>query len=780
MLRNYFKVAVRNIRRNKLYASLNILGLGVGLASFFIIYLFLQNEQSYDQFHTQKDRVYRVLEETSLGTNTNVSSGLTSELAPVAAAQIPEIEAYSRLENFKKTVILPGRIDSVHTFESLTVEKGFLKFFDLDFTKGSASNSFQSPDGVLISQSKEQTLFGGDALGKIIKIWRKPYRIEGVFADIPHNSSLKADLILPYNTLYGYRSKREPRWNVNYGNQTFFLLSEGASIATLEKKLNEIREANSMLSQQKWRLQSINEIHFSLGLQDSIGEKTDAQYISIFTIVAIFILLCAVFNYISLALSQSIERTKEIGVRKVVGAANRQLYTQFISESILFVLAGFVVALILVEVMLPQLEALLGRTLSNDFSRTPELLVLGLLFSLVVAGLSALYPAYISAAQKVAGILKGGRGRFKSHNLVGAISVFQIGVFMVLVSVAFTANRQMHFMQNEHLGFDKENQLVIPVDQYSDRNIVELLKNEFVQIPSIVSSGFSTSIPTQISGSQRFSGHDFTFVNFDIDEGYLETMGMELKEGRNFLPEDSDSANLILINEAAVKKLNMEGSVVGRLMKAGQEEFRILGVVSDFHWLSKREEIGPILFRKSPHTQGVLVVKLQTANLIKTMDQIKGAYSAVTDRKQIDFFFLDEKVDAQYRQEGIMITMINTFAIVAAFVAFIGLFGIAGYSARRRLKEMGIRKVLGAGFMSIQLVLNRINVSKLAIAALIAVPLIVYWMENWLNAYAYRIELPVSLILGALCIASMVILFTAMFHSIRVFLINPIDILKDE
>ncbi|MCE7990507.1 MAG: FtsX-like permease family protein [Roseivirga sp.] len=778
MLRNYLKVALRNIRKNKLYASLNILGLGIGLASFFVIYLFLQNERSYDTFHPKADRIYRVLQEQTDGVQTQVAAGLNAALAPAAAERIPEIEAFSRIETYPKQVLIPGRKDSLQVFKSLAVDKGFLDFFELSFVRGSTGSSFLRPNSVLISKSKEDTFFDGDAINKTISVNGKEYLIEGVFADIPPNSSLKADIIVPFETMHAWRLE-ELSWGVSYFDQTFFLFSENTDVNLIEEKINTLARENRVTTEINFKLQSIYDIHFSLGLTDSLREKTDEQYIYIFTIVAIFILACSVFNYVSLALSQSIERTKEIGVRKVVGALKGQLYRQFISESALYVLMGFVIALILVEVLVPQLEVILGRTLSTNLSNTPQLLIPGLIFSILVAGLAALYPAYIGAAQKVVSIFRGG-GRFRSHRLINVISIFQIGVFMVLVSVAFTANKQMHFMQNENLGFDKENQLVIRMFSQAASGKAEVLKNALAQMPEVKSSSFSNSVPSRVMGATRFNGYDFSFVNFNVDADYLNTMGMELKEGRNFVPEDQDTANLVLINERAASLLNFGETAVGKVIDAGSIEFRVIGVVSDFHWVSKREEIGPTLFKKRTQDRGVMVVKLQTGNLVETMDQIEAKYSEITGGEVMGSFFLDDQINSQYKQEGIMIKMINTFTLVAALVAFIGLFGIAGYSARRRLKEMGIRKVLGAGFMSVQLALNKANVWKLVLAALIAVPLIVYWMEGWLDSFAYRIALPTGLIIAALIIASSVILLTAMFHSVKVYLINPVEILKDE
>ena len=354
-------------------------------------------------------------------------------------------------------------------------------------------------------------------------------------------------------------------------------------------------------------------------------------------------------------------------------------------------------------------------------------------------------------------------------------------MFVILICVAFTANRQMYFMRNENLGFDRENQLVIEKLPKSIKSKSVLFKNELLKIPGVQSASYFRDLPGSQMSKAGYGGYDFMFTDFGADLDFFETMGMTMLEGRNYIPADTTRENLVVINATLAKKLGFEeGKAAGQDVEINNERIRVIGVVNDFHFFSKKQPIEASRFYAIRYIPNMIVLKLNEKNLGQTVDRINEVYQEVSGGSEASFFFLDEKIDAQYKQENVMITMLNTFTLIAALVAFIGLFGIAGYSVKRRLKEMGIRKVLGAGFMSIQKTLNVSSAWKLLIAVAIAVPVVVYWMNNWLSSFAYRIEMPVFLIFGAIAVASIVIFITVSIHSIKAYLINPVEILKDE
>lgn len=782
MISNYFKIAIRNIQRNKLYASLNIIGLSIGLASFFIIYLFIQNELDYDKFHPDYQRIYRLVEETTHDFGIEKAGGVSAAIAPAVQENIPEVIAFSRADIWPKNLIIPGVQDSLRNAEGISADKGLLDFFALEFVMGSKETSFREPNSVLLSQSSAASFFGDEnALGKTIIVNGILFEVDGVFKDLPKATSLKADVILPFETANGHRSDSFTSWGVSYFDLSLLFLAANADIREVEAKINALYEEKAGIPNKRLSLEPLSEVHFSLDTNDAIRSKTDKQYILIFTLVAFFILICSVFNYISLALAQSIQRAKEVGVRKVIGASKGALYRQFISESIMHVTLGYVLALIFVEATVPQFEGLIEREINFSLLAQPLVLLQGLLFAFVVAILSALYPAYLSTRKKVVNIFKSTNSGYSSQKLINGISILQVVVFIVLISVTFTANRQMHFMQGENLGFDKELQLILPTYGLGLEGKSEFLKNELLKNSAVANATYASSVPGRIMGTTTFGEYKFRWYNFDVDKDYLDVMGMTLSEGRGFLPEDSDSSNLVLINQTAAAKLNFEDSPVGKTLKRGRRELRIIGVVNDFHFASKKQPVEATLFGQideaRPH--GVLALKLNEGNLKDATSQVEATLKEVLDKEPF-YFFLEDQINSQYKQENVMITVINTFTVIAALVAFIGIFGISGYSARRRLKEMGIRKVLGAGFMAIQASLNRSSIGRLILAILIGVPVVVYWMDYWLSTFAYQIDMPYGTIAIAVLIATLVVFLTMSFHSIKTFFINPAEILKDE
>lgn len=785
MIAKYFRFALRQIRKNKIYSFLNILGLSIGLSCSFVIYLFIQNELSYDQYHTNKDRIYRVIQTNEKDNGVDKLGGLTAALAPKAAENIARIEAYTRIGGFAKRASLTSNPDSLFSFPATSVDLGFTEIFDLEFLIGSKMTSFKSLNSVLLNRSKAEQMFGNveNALNQEFKIGSNVYKVDGVFQDLPETSSLKYSILLPFPTAESSRGNALTSWNMSYFDQTYFLLHEAANPIAVGIELDTLFKQNMSYSKKStMSLESLNDMHFALEVRDRLSGKSDRQYITIFSGVAFFILICAVFNYISLTLSQSVQRTKEMGIRKVIGADRKQLFAQFIFESTFFVMLGTVVALFLMMLSLPVLEDLLGRDMAFSLVENPEFILMALFFSIILAFLSAIYPARIALKMQAADLLRGtGKQLFSPQRLVNAITVFQIVVFVALICSAFVARRQMQFMQNENLGFDNERMLVLRMSGKGISDKATVLKNELEKLSNVERISYASSIPTSWGSSQSFNGHDFTFFNFTVDENYLETMGMKLIAGRNLQATDTDSTFSVLINETAAQKLNIDDNPIGHVIKNGSRTLTVIGLVNDFHFISKKQPIEAVMFRKiTPNSYGNLVLKLKSENLKGTVAEIEKAYEGVTDKSDPDYFFLDDQFNKQYEQENVMSTMINTFTLLAALVAFIGLFGISGYAASRRLKEMGIRKVLGANFVDIQKRLNYANLIKIVVAVAIAVPMVIYLMRQWLNSFAYRIDMPIWVITGAVIIATLIILFTVSIHSIKAYFLNPVDVLKDE
>ena len=781
MIKNYLKTAIRNIKRNKLYAGLNILGLSIGLGSFFIIYLFLQNELAYDQFHEKKDRIYRVIQNYESDFGSEKQASFSDAFSPKLVESVPGIEAFSRVHSNSIGFGFNKEEQGRSNIATILVDRGFLDIFSIEIINGSTVNPLESPNAMLISESVAIKNYGTiDVIGKEVDYYgRDTYLISAVFKDLPNSSSIKADAIALYEKMYAY--KGDGNWNVTMNSlQTFLLLNANTAISDVEGKLTNIYgEENPWGAEKTLSLQPLSDVHYSLDVRDEVTEKTDRQYVTIFYLVSFFILACSVINYISLAVSQSIERGKEIGVRKVAGASKGELYRQFMVESVIHVSASFVLSMILVELLIPQLETLVERDLGISTLNQPTLILKGAIFSVFIAIVCSLYPAYLSTRLRVVSIFKHTNQALSPQSLIGAISLLQIAVFIVLICVSATANRQMHFMRNENLGFNKDHQLVLENMPWTTRHAK---KNELLKIPGVNAVSGGGQLPNDVTASMSFSGHDFKFRFFEIEKDYFKTLEIDFLAGRNFLPEDPDSSKLVVINATAAQKLGYDAeSAVGKTLGSGRSTHKIVGVVNDFHCASKKEVIEPVLFKRFiKGSNGEFLINIDGANWAETAQAVLDYYHDIPDVYEYSYYFLEDRIGAQYKQENVMITMLNTFTGVAAVVAFIGLFGITGYSARRRLKEMSIRKVLGASFMAIQKTLNWSGFMRLALATLIAIPVVYYWMDSWLSSFAYRIELPIGLIILAILIASVIVLSTAMLHSIRAYLINPVDVLKEE
>lgn len=775
-----FKIALRHLKRNKLYAGLNILGLSLGIASFLIIYFFVQNELSFDQYHANKDKIYRLTQTNTVG-DIATNAGISAAYAKPMSERIPEIEAYTRIEAWNKTFVFTGLADSVAGFRNLTVDQGFFEIFDLDLVEGVVPDFNSNPNTVLVSQFVADRQWNGAAIGKTIKVRGIPFQVVGVYEDLPKNSSLQGDAIFNIEAVNQWRKDSFTNIFMGYFDQLYMTLPEDANLEVVSEKMTslftELRGTD--VEKSILGLQPLADIHFNFDVEDSLGRKTDIQMIYVFSAIAFFILFCSFFNYISMSIAQSLERTKEIGVRKVMGANRSRVYVQYLMESLILIVIASLLGIVILEALLPSLEELMERQLADSIRFSAELWAYYIVFILIVTALSALYPSLLSGHSKISDLLRNSHNTFKSAKWINGLSVFQVVVFMTLISVAFASNQQLRFMQNDNLGFDKENMLFIRAygAGFEDHGMV--LENEFRTIPGVQNLARAYSVPSNIMGTMRMRDYqDIQFYNFPVGLNYFETMGMDIEEGRTFREDDLGKRNIVL-NEAAVKAMEIEGDPIGLEFETFNQNWKVVGIVKDFHFLSKKEEIKPTFFRLLDENEGSMMVKIDGANLRGTMDDIESAYTEVTGNV-LNYQFLDENFDALYKDEQAMITMIQAGTAMAAMVAFLGLFGITGYAAKRRMKEMGIRKVLGASFKNIQIALNRSSLIKLGIAAALSIPLIFYWVNEWLNTFAYRIEFPILWVLAALILAGMVAFSTSLIHSIRAYLINPVEVLKDE
>jgi len=775
-----FKIAFRHLLRNKLYAGLNVLGLSLGIASFLIIYFFVQNELSFDRYHSRSEEILRVTETKTMG-EINTHAGISAAFASQVIDNIPDVETYTRIESWDKNVVFPGLQDSIARYSNMSVDQGFFDMFDIEMQEGVIPDFDINPNAVIVSEALATRQWQGDAIGKTLKVRGIPFEVVGIFKGFPNNSSLQGDLIFEIEAVNQWRKDSFTEIFMSYFDQLYLTLNENADREAVSAKLTDLFNGLRGTEVEKMilGLQPLTDIHFNFDIKDSYGRKTDKQMIFVFSGVALFILICSFFNYVSMAIAQSLERIREIGVRKVMGASQKRVYLEHLTESFILILLASILAVVLLEIMVPSLEELIERKLADSIKFSAELWTYAALFIVGITSLSVLYPSILSGHSKVSDLLRNSHRSFKSAKWINALSVVQVIVFMTLISVAMASNKQLHFMQNENLGFEKDNILVIGayVNQLDKHG--ELLENKLRSIPGVKEITRASSMPGRVMGSMMMKDYDdITFYNFPVGLNYFETMDMDIVEGRSFRSDDKGKQNIIL-NQSAIKAMGVEDDPIGQTFTTFNRDWVVVGVVNDFHFFSKKQAIGPTFFRLLDENEGSMLVKLDGANTGQTLAGIQSSYSSISD-KVLSYEFLDERFDALHKDEKAMITMIQTGTAMAALVAFLGLFGITGFSIKKRMKEMGIRKVLGATFTNIQSTLNRSSFIKLLVAALISVPLIFYWVNQWLDTFAYRIEFPVIWVLGALLLAGVVAISTSFIHSVKAYLVNPVDILKDE
>ncbi len=802
MIKNYLKIAYRNLVRNKVYSALNIVGLGIGLSCFFVISLFIRHELSYDD-HSNGDRIYRVIGNESNSSSGKSKTGMVNPLiASEAMEKIPAIEKYTRVWRDIGRIKLFSKLDSSLFSPATLVDPDFTTIFDIEFLLGSRESSFKKVNSALITEDEAIRVFGSaqEAMGEELSIRQDVFVIDGIVKTPPTNSSLEYTLLLPYDAVEP-SLRLASSWRSYFSAQVYFLLNDQANLEEVDSGIENIFIANGVGEKgtDKIALQRLKDIHFSLDVKnDKVRAKSDRQYVLIFSGVAFFILLSAVFNFISLTLSQSVQRTKEVGVRKVIGSGRKDLFVQFFMESLLYVIVAVILAIVLAEFLIPQLEGLLERKIRGVFEYNLSLFLWVLVLVIALAAIGSIYPMVLANKKRTADMLRGGgKMMFKSHRLINGVTVFQMVVFVLLVCGVFVGKRQMEFLQNENLGFDNKNVLLLDMSssQYLE-NKIEPLRNELSRISGIESISRTSQVPPGTGGVVVNDAWDYNIYNYSIDERFLETLGMELVAGRNFvatdvvissramfLPKEERDKLIqnVLISETAARKFGFSPDSIGAFVNTGFIKSKVIGIVKDFHYVSKREPIDPVVFQKgSPDRARKLAIRLTPGSIKESMKSIHEVYKSVTDQANPDYHFLDEQFNQQYKQELVMTKVIDGLTIISALIAFMGLFGLSGYNASRRMKEMGIRKVLGAGFMSIQKTLNIAFLKKLLLAITIATPVVVYWMNQWLSSFAYQISPPVFILAVAILAATFFILLTTSIHSIKAFLINPVEILKDE
>ncbi|WP_207491516.1 ABC transporter permease [Aridibaculum aurantiacum] len=794
MIKNYLKIALRNLWRNKAFSFINIAGLAVGMAACFLIFMYVTFEKSYDTFHSKSSRIYRVLTDVITPSET-IHAGITAwPFAPNIKTDFPEVEAFVRVNATSMLIKKDNR--KFQEDRVLYADSSFFRVFDFKLVKGNAETALKEQLSLVLSETTAKKYFGNaDPIGQTVVVTGSEFNaiVTGVMEDLPENSHLKADVLVSMATLTEkFSPGLDEQWS-NFDAVSYLLLKPGTDPGQLEKKFP------AFLEQRAGKLMKENQMFYTLFLEplkdvymnaerDDAFENGNRNNVLIFSIIAVFILFIACINFVNLTTARSAERAKEVGIRKVVGAEKNQLVNQFLGESLVMSLLAFVIAIGIAALLLPLFNELAGKTVSTGiFSNINHVLLL-LAASIAIGLLAGVYPALVLSAFKPIIVLKGKfttgtRGIMLRKGLV----VAQFSISIALIIGTIVVYHQMKYMRNQDLGFSKDQ--VIVLDTHGNANKFAL-KEELQKLPQVTSAALSSSIPggsnskayseiENAKGEMQIANVDLYFVDFE----YIEQFKMKTIAGRTFSRDfGTDTTQAMVINEAAVKFFGYTSAkdAVGKRFSQWGREGTIIGVVKNFHYRSLQENIAPLSMRIEPSRSDLLSIKVSSAQLPATIAALENTWKTIMPHRPFSYYFLDEFFDRQYRGEERFGTLFLYFAVLAIFISCLGLLGLAAYSTIQRTKEIGIRKVMGASIPNIVHLLSKEFLLLVAIAFLVAAPIAWYFMYQWLEGFAYRTTISWWIFLSAGVIAFLIASVTTSFHAIKASVSNPIKSLRTE
>lgn len=800
MLKMYLKIAWRNLAKNRLYSLVNIGGLTIGIASCVLIGLYIANELSYDKFQKNGDRLVRATTEYTVNGAKSQVGKTGSMVGPRLAAAFPQIESYVRILNFEPYVVRYGEKAFAEP-RFLFADSSFFKIFSFPLVEGDIASSLNAPGKIVITESMERKYFGNTkALGKLMLIaGRRNFIVSGVAKDAPANSQVKFDFVASYASL---PNANIPSWNIEVYS-TYFLLHNAQDAPALEKNIATYMRAQKDVDVSGndyliFHLEPFRRVHLYSQLA-GMEPNGNITYIYILAAVAILILCIACVNYTNLATAQSARRIPEIGIRKVLGSAKWQLFLQFIGESLLLNLIALGLAIWAAILLLPVFNQLVERPLTAASLLDPPAIGLMLLLYILISLVSGAYPAFILSNLRLIKVLKAG---FSFSGKAGALRksliVFQFMVSVFLIIATTIILRQLSFIQHKDLGYDKDRLVVLPVDGIIRANY-QHVKEAIQLVPNVVSVTCGAEEPTNvqwddvISTTPDASARPMYINAWPTDIDFVKTMGLKIIAGSDYTLSEwmqldttrdvPDPHTSYILNETAVKALGItpERAIGMALYRSGRKGI-VRAVVNDFHFTSLHQAIGPLLIFLDPGYQHIFqaFVKISGNDVPATIRDLETTWKQRVPHRPFQFHFLDDSYNAIYHNELQTAKIFSSFSTLAIVLACLGLFALAGYTTVQRAKEIGIRKVLGAGAGQIVMLLAGDFAKLVAIASVIAFPIAYLSMNSWLRGFAYRVNMSWWIFLAAGVCATTIALITIIYQAVRAANMNPVESLKTE
>ena len=794
MLQNYLKIALRNLFHNKVFSFINIAGLSIGLACCMLIVLYTKDEVSYDRFHKNVNNIYRITTtETSPEGKVN-KFGITGMMpGPTFARQLPEIEKFVRLQgetfNIKKGTDILAQ-------DAHRVDSSFFSIFTFEFIEGSPKTALKDPQSIVISEEVADKYFGKNpAYGKTLTIdfdgSFQPFIIAGIIKKAPQNSSLKIDLLMPF-----HRSQNVDNEWVSFYMNTFVTLKPLTNPKAVEAKFAGIyaREAKMQLAEakEKWNysskiqygLQPLLTMHLSKDFKAQNGLRDDSNPVYSYVLMglAVFLLLIACINFINLTVARSVKRSKEIGIRKVVGGDRKQLIYQFMGESFVLSFIAFLFAFVLVELILPTFNSLANKVLSISYLFDYKLITIYFVLFIVTGFLAGIYPALVLSSFRPVDTLYG-RFKFSSRNyLQKSLVIFQFSLAAFMMMATLILYHQFDFLTHQNLGYDDKNIVTLDTGQMNRTETEtfkdELLKNADIQQVAPKNGGWWNTM-AKVNGKQ-----EIVFSMDVIDQEYLSTFKIPIVNGRNFSKDfPSDSSQSVIVNEAFVKEAKWKNPI-GQTVNFffNQRKYQVVGVVKNYHYASLYEKINPQMFSTDPQRSqfGMLNIKIKPTNTPATLKYIEKVFKQLRPTRPYSYEFKDVTNLKQYEKEAKWKQIITFSAILIMFISCIGLFGLATLSAEKRTKEIGIRKVLGASSTAIVTMLTKDFLKLVLISVIIAFPIAWFLADKFLEDYPYRIQLNGWMFGLVALVLVFITILTISYQALKSALANPVESLRTE
>ncbi|MEE8604679.1 MAG: ABC transporter permease [Candidatus Aminicenantaceae bacterium] len=801
MLKNHLKIAFRNIKKHKTFSAINIVGLAVGITCSILIWLFVSHERSYDRFHEKADRIFRLALRATLGDTKIDQTQTSSEVFRRLAAEFPEIEKGVKFYNPRRTpVIFENR--TFYESRLYAVDAPFFEVFTFPLIGGDPQTALAEPNSMVLSKATAEKYFGTtDVLGNTIRAdfsnstGSAIFHVTGVSENVPDNSHFHFDILVSSSTFPGLINEKD--WG-EADFITYLLLTPGTSKDRFDEKLKEFTRRNLggrgfdewVAEGNYWEyfLQPITEIHLNSDLKGEFEANGNRTYIVIFSVISIIILLIACINFMNLSTAKSSIRAKEVGVRKVVGSSRKELMQQFLSESILLSFISLALGLAAIQILLPAYRNFVGRNLSMPYldnaAVIPSLLALGLVVGLI----SGSYPAFFLSSFPPISVFRGFTGRSSGSSLLrNILVVFQFAIAIFLIAGTLVVFQQLKFFQNKRLGFEKEQVLVVR-NPGSLGNSVSSFKDALRQNSHVSNVSGSNTLPSRSYRNMIFISKDvankFNLNLCVCDFDFLETLKLEMADGRFFSREFSTDTQAVILNERAVNALGWEDPIGKNFWSPGVGKLSVIGVIKDYHYESLHQEIRPLALLLAAgnlqNEQNYISVRLSTESVFGTVRHIENTWKTFAPGNPFEYSFLDQDYDNLYTNEKQIRSLFSVFSFLAIFISCLGLFGLASFVADLKTKEIGVRKVLGATVPNIVLHLTKGFTKGIVLANIIAWPLAYFAMNGWLQQFAYRIGIGLWVFALSGILALGIAFFTVSYHTIKAATANPVDSLRYE